>query len=82
MTRTPYDKGYEHGTHDGAMTERERAQPLADALAEIAKEAAAANEVIRLNRDGRGQGRIRVATAMHRIHAAARAALAVWESDT
>lgn len=33
----------------------------------VYREAAMANEVIRLNRDGQGQGRIKVATAMHRI---------------
>jgi hypothetical protein len=37
------------------------------ALHQIADEAKTANDVIRLNRDGRGQGRVRVATAMHRI---------------
>lgn len=36
-------------------------------LEEIHAEATAANDVIKLNRDGGGQGRIRVATAMHRI---------------
>ena len=33
----------------------------------IETEANRANDVIRLNRDGQGQGRIKVATAMHRI---------------
>lgn len=42
----------------------------------IEKEAVLANEVIRLNRDGQGQGRVKVATAMHRIAQTAAAALA------
>lgn len=45
-------------------------------LEEILKEATTANDVIRLNRDGQGQGRIRVATAMHRIAKHAEAAIA------
>lgn len=45
------------------------------ALEMIDREATIANDVIRLNRDGGGQGRVKVATAMHRIAAAARRAL-------
>lgn len=45
------------------------------ALAAILKEATIANDVIRLKRDKSGQGRIKVATAMHRIAAIAAAAL-------
>lgn len=38
-------------------------------LGEIHKEAATANDAIRLNRDGSGSGRVKVATAMNRIAA-------------
>lgn len=51
----------------------ERLAKLERALTEINREATVANDVIRLNRDGDGQGRIRVATAMHRIAALAAA---------
>lgn len=40
---------------------------LRQALEFCRSEAATANEVIRLKRDQSGQGRIRVATALHRI---------------
>lgn len=40
---------------------------LAQLLKEIEDQAAFANNVIAHNRDGSGSGRIKVATAMHRI---------------
>jgi hypothetical protein len=49
---------------------------LLEALNQVLNEAAAANEVIRLNRDGQGSGRVKVATALHRIEHIARAAIA------
>lgn len=48
---------------------------LAKALRHIKHEADTANEVIRLGRSGSGQGRIRVATALHRIAKQSAAAL-------
>ncbi|MGB6087753.1 Lar family restriction alleviation protein [Parvibaculum sp.] len=44
-------------------------------LKKIADEADMANNVIALNRDGSGQGRVKVATSMHRIAADAKKAL-------
>jgi hypothetical protein len=52
------------------------AEDMAKALEAVLKEAAAANEAIRLNRDGSGSGRVKVATAMHRIACIAETALA------
>lgn len=48
---------------------------LRKALGRIAQEARTANHVIALNRDGQGSGRVKVATAMHRIEKIAREAL-------
>lgn len=52
-------------------------EAVREALRKIADEAAKANDVIRLNRDGGGQGRVKVATAMHRIAEWSRAAFAL-----
>jgi hypothetical protein len=60
---------------------QEAADRIADLEARLAraeealKEAKIANETIRLNRDGQGSGRVKVATAMHRIEQLLRAAL-------
>ena len=51
-----------------------------EALVAIAREAKQANDVISLNRDGQGQGRVRVATAMHRIEAMASTVLAAEQA--
>jgi hypothetical protein len=66
-----YSEGYRQAKEDTAEMaqqareeEREINRKIVDA---IRKEAATANEVIRLNRDGGGSGRVKVATAMHRI---------------
>lgn len=48
---------------------------LRKALERVAAEAKTANDVIRMNRDGGGNGRVKVATAMHRIAHGATAAL-------
>ncbi|MBC7149056.1 MAG: hypothetical protein H5U22_06720 [Rhizobium sp.] len=48
---------------------------LRAALEVINKEAKVANDVIRMNRDGGGNGRVKVATSMHRIEQSSRAAL-------
>lgn len=55
---------------------RHQPQEREAVLEEIAREAATANEVIRLGREREGSGRVKVATALHRIsELAARAAL-------
>jgi len=62
----------------------EAAAPVQDvlvALQKISEEATVANDVIRLNRDGGGNGRVKVATAMHRIAEWAKAALATTEGS-
>ncbi len=48
---------------------------LRKVLASIAQEARTANSVIAMKRDGSGSGRVKVATAMHRIERMAREAL-------
>ena len=57
------------------------ARPVVKALGQIHAEASMANEVIRLNRDGAGQGRVKVATAMHRIARWAEDALSALEGE-
>ncbi|MDE2107399.1 MAG: hypothetical protein KGL39_59940 [Patescibacteria group bacterium] len=63
------------------QTMRKAADRIAELEARLAraeealKEAKIANETIRLNRDGQGSGRVKVATAMHRIEQLLRAAL-------
>lgn len=52
---------------------------LREALEQIMSEAKVSNDVIRMNRDGGGNGRVKVATAMHRIEREARAALTKQE---
>lgn len=47
------------------------------ALQEINNEAKKANNVIKLNRDGKGSGRVKVATAMHRIEKLSNDAIAL-----
>lgn len=49
---------------------------LVEALNAIQAEAIVANDVIRLNRDGGGNGRVKVATAMHRVAEIVDAAIA------
>jgi len=64
------------------LAERDKeVKRLRKAVAMIDDEARRANEVISLNRDGGGQGRVKVATAMHRIASWARAALASTEKE-
>lgn len=50
-------------------------------LEAILAEARMATDVIRLNRDGEGRGRIKVATSMHRIERLAREALALSQGE-
>lgn len=69
-------------THEIGLTPRqlaERCGTLEAALLSVADEAKKANAVIALHRAGRGQGRVRVTTAMHRIERVARAAIAKAE---
>jgi len=60
-------------------TEQRKIEQL---LRSILKEAELANNVIALNRDGGGQGRIKVATAMHRIADRARRGVALLEGSS
>lgn len=50
-------------------------------LEAILAEARMANDVVKLNRDGGGQGRVKVATSMHRIERFAAKALSQLSSD-
>lgn len=60
---------------DALEAQQARIAELEKAIVSVAAEAKGANDVIRLNRDGGGSGRVKVGTAMHRIEAIARQAL-------
>lgn len=63
------------------IAKAERVDALERIMREIEKHATMANNVIRLNRDGGGNGRVKVATCMHHIERLARNALSPKESE-
>lgn len=71
-----HEEFFAENAKKGAPVQHVDADDLRKTLERISAEATVANDVIRLNRDGGGNGRVKVATAMHRIAQWAKAALA------
>lgn len=66
---------------DAALSQPSPDEVAVKLLEAILAEARMANDVIKLNRDGGGQGRVKVATSMHRIEQFAREALALSQGE-